>query len=84
MFVIHVSVFIFLFVYLMNYFMNSFVRSGTSTSILKVEHIKPIKHKFTAFFFLKKRLFICYEPNHITTKELYLLLNFKNFIISGI
>lgn len=83
MFVIHVSVFIFLFVYLMNYFMNSFVRSGTSTSILKVEHIKPIKHKFTAFF-LKKRLFNVYEPKHITTKELYLLLNFKNFIISGI
>lgn len=58
MFVIHVSVFIFLFVYLMNYFMNSFVRSGTSTSILKVEHIKPIKHKFTAFFFKEKALYL--------------------------
>lgn len=61
MFVIHVSVFIFLFVYLMNYFMNSFVRSGTSTSILKVDHIKPIKHikhKFPAFFLKEKALYL--------------------------
>lgn len=84
MFVIYVLVFIFFFVYLMNYFMNLFVRLGISILILKVEYIKFIKYKFIVFFFLKKRFFICYELNYIIIKELYLLLNFKNFIILGI
>lgn len=83
MFVIYVLVFIFFFVYLMNYFMNLFVRLGISILILKVEYIKFIKYKLIVFFF-KKRFFICYELNYIIIKELYLLLNFKNFIILGI